>query len=580
MDLRCLCNCDACNSVLVNFGHVIILCDIPISLLLSYNSELIYSKFNCDAINIILITNVKSFLGLNLLNEFFNLSSTHVITTSPIYSISSLLNNTTNTNNNLTGFINVNTSTRVKKLINNVKEKNFNPQYKLHIISFNQFLTLITTINTTNAGTSTDSSDAIDMDSEDMAVEMEIVGYSNGYNFGGCNYMLRHVSKVIFTSLLILIFLNTLTPMISYCSLILFILQINNNYAKNLYIYLYINKAVEDSVVENKVVELVDKIMSGNIILMMDILDDCLIEILLELCSRIDSMQQQHRYVYCVGTGVEELFDFYNKSCEWVNESRAENTMDPNDPNSPFPEITNLIQNNILLIANHMKDIVNVFKSPSITFLFHPYSYPVSDIPNMHNNVETANGLQISNINKVYVINKNTNSMECIKIVRENDLNQIIQEFENRKGKIINLDEITLQENFTLEENFNNFGLTKLRIPITNHIKFKQINPNISVTKCKMTDGVLMGCDEGFEIPFGNVRVEKVLEELKRVYNEILPEEQMNKELLIKGKNFELTVDELRNEILITTTNPNDLKTLNKVILNLFKHYSYVYIIN
>ncbi|EAN33869.2 hypothetical protein TpMuguga_01g00631 [Theileria parva strain Muguga] len=575
MDLRYLCNCNDCNSVLVTFGRVIILCDIPTKLLSSYNSELIYSKFSCNAINIILITNVKSFLGLNLLNKYFNLSSTHVITTSPIFSLSTVLTTTNGTNG-------VNTHTlsshRINKVINNVREKNYKYEYKLHIISFNQFLTLITSINIDN---NIDDTSILDVGTS-TAVEMEIVGYSNGYNFGGCNYMLRHgnVSEKLFivsnSSLKNDIYKSFNSNIFQHTNPNDFILFLSTPNQCNT------NNSVDVTGVENTVEELVNKIMTGNIILIMDILDECLIEILLELCNRITTVLQQYRYVYCVGTGVEELFDFYNKSCEWVNESRAENTMDPNDPNPPFPELTNLTQNNILLIANHMKDIVNIYKSPSITFLFHPY--------NSDKGINTDNSVNISNsVNKVYVINntndktiisgKNSGNIEYIRVMRKNDMKEIIKEFESRKGKIIlnenllNLDGNTL----TFEENFVNFGLTKLKIPIKSDIKFKPINSKMDVGMCKMTDGMLMGCDQSLEIPFGTVKVEKVLKELKRAYNDInVPDVQMNKELLIRGKSFELKIDEVRNEILINTTNTKDFNTLNKLVLNLFTHYSYL----
>ncbi|CDR94825.1 hypothetical protein, conserved [Babesia bigemina] len=105
MEVRVICDCTDCSSRLVEIGGVNVLCNLPTRLLKQCKTELgqsyychskgyhnqeLYAKLLCLNIHIIVVTTPRGLDGLDTLRKFYDLSSTHIVCTRPVYTIASL----------------------------------------------------------------------------------------------------------------------------------------------------------------------------------------------------------------------------------------------------------------------------------------------------------------------------------------------------------------------------------------------------------------------------------------------------------------------------------------------------------
>ncbi|KAK1936442.1 hypothetical protein X943_003505 [Babesia divergens] len=105
MEIRVICDCSECSSRLIEIGGVNILCNLPTKLLRQCDTELsrslycdsdnscsetLYSKLLCLDIHIIIATTPQGLDGIETLRAFYDLASTHIVCTRPVYTIASL----------------------------------------------------------------------------------------------------------------------------------------------------------------------------------------------------------------------------------------------------------------------------------------------------------------------------------------------------------------------------------------------------------------------------------------------------------------------------------------------------------
>ncbi|GBE60021.1 Drosophila melanogaster CG5222 gene product [Babesia ovata] len=105
MEVRVICDCTDCSSRLVEIGGVNVLCNLPTRLLKQckrelkqsyfchskgYHNQELYAKLLCLNIHIIVVTTPRGLDGLDTLRKFYDLSSTHIVCTRPVYTIASL----------------------------------------------------------------------------------------------------------------------------------------------------------------------------------------------------------------------------------------------------------------------------------------------------------------------------------------------------------------------------------------------------------------------------------------------------------------------------------------------------------
>ncbi|BAM39116.1 conserved hypothetical protein [Theileria orientalis strain Shintoku] len=474
MEVTLVCDCEDCYSSLIQVGCVNILCDIPFKLLKDFSEGIaessncnfgrsceLYDKLNCSQIHLILITHARGFQGLNLLSECYDLSSTHIVCTRPVFVLSNIYYSTKNRKNG------VRQSGRrpfyefgSRRLISNLRE----PRYRrkstefslldflngnlLHLVSYSEPLKIDLTVSSayTRHGPLVNALNAGRLN--DFSVQLSVVATSSGYCLGSCNYLIKHEhvrERIIYVSKSstrnrytrpfdysifddvtpedVIIVANSVTlgtgsstnsfsnatstanssdfntgkrddvnsGMISASSSGNASdsgmhsgnsddeVEVKSERKRQVKEELFSDSGepdagkVESEEADRPLRELeklsaycIKAVLSGhNAIVPVDFNYEYLIDLFESLNRTIKRMKKQI-YVYCLGPGVEEMFDYLEKCCDWVASARSELTMHSEDPKSPFPDLEDMKNNNQFFCSDSLAGLSSVFREPSV----------------------------------------------------------------------------------------------------------------------------------------------------------------------------------------------------------------------
>ncbi|UKK00464.2 hypothetical protein MACK_000537 [Theileria orientalis] len=461
MEVTLVCDCEDCYSTLIQVGCVNILCDVPFKLLKDFSESIgesancnfnssceLYEKLNCSQIHVVLITNARGFQGLNLLSEYYDLSSTHIVCTRPVYVLSRIYYSTKNRKNGVrksrkSSFYGFGT----RRLISNLRETRYRSGSSefslldflngnlLHPLSYNEPLKIDLTVSSayTRHGPLVNALDSGRLN--DFSVQLNVVAMSSGYCLGSCNYLIKHenvkerivyLSKSstrnrytrsfdysIFDDLTpedVIIVANTVSGGTSNATNGFSTgkssdidggndginitnttdngthngssdneMEVKSERKRQVKEELFSDGSESDAVkveseeADRPLIELeklsvycINNVLNGhNVIVPVDFNYEYLIDLFESLNQTIKMMKKQI-YVYCLGEGVEEMFDYLDKCCDWVANQRSELTMHSEDPKSPFPDLEEMKNNNQFFYSNSLNGLSSLFREPSV----------------------------------------------------------------------------------------------------------------------------------------------------------------------------------------------------------------------
>ncbi|UKJ88054.1 hypothetical protein MACJ_000497 [Theileria orientalis] len=461
MEVTLVCDCEDCHSTLIQVGCVNILCDIPFKLLNDFSEAIgesancnfnssceLYEKLNCSQIHVVLITHARGFQGLNLLSEYYDLSSTHIVCTRPVYVLSNIYYSTKNRKNGLrrtgkSSFYGFGT----RRLISNLRETRYGSGSSefslldflngnlLHPLSYNERLKIDLTVSSgyTRHGPLVNALDSGRLN--DFSVQLSVVATSSGYCLGSCNYLIKHENvreRIIYLSKSstrnrytrpfdysifddvtpedVIIVANTVNGSTSNGTNSLSSgksgdvnrgngsvsianttdngihsgsndseMELKSEHKRQVKEELFSYGSEFDAVkveseeadrplfeLEKLSVYCINAVLNGhNAIVPVDFNYEYLIDLFESLNQTIKMMKKQI-YVYCLGDGVEEMFDYLDKCCDWVANKRSELTMHSEDPKSPFPDLEEMKNNNQFFYSDSLGGLSSVFREPSV----------------------------------------------------------------------------------------------------------------------------------------------------------------------------------------------------------------------
>ncbi|ORM39656.1 uncharacterized protein BXIN_0267 [Babesia sp. Xinjiang] len=265
---------------------------------------------------------------------------------------------------------------------------------RLITLSYNETVT-IEIDATTTATHKTDTDIAWDADKQyplistsiaSFKTQIEICAFSSGYALGSANWTIKHPDSDTYIAIIgetgEIQHKRYCTPVdLSFLNMVDMVILLDNavahyNEVEQIKIQTTIKRELDNenyTEIDTEMKALCDMALQGmqhqeGVVIVTDPYTETIMDIIEQLYKYLKQHMEQHQqaYIYVIGDGMIDIFNFADKCAEWVETTRAELTMHHENPLSPFLEIAQMRESNILFVGNKTNDIKDVYRLPSV----------------------------------------------------------------------------------------------------------------------------------------------------------------------------------------------------------------------